>query len=157
MSTENSVSFTMSSKQPCFQCVRPVVEDFARGLGLGEKVVFYLTLVLDELITNIQSYGYLDLREHFIHVDLSMCEKTHILTIRITDDARAFNILEAPDPELDLPLEERIKPVGGMGIHLVKQKMDDISYSRVDDHNVLVLRKKIDAEEFARCNACGAK
>lgn len=157
MSSASVISFTISSKQPCFHCVRPRVEDFAQKAGLGPKVIFYLTLVLDELITNIQSYGYLDLNEHFIKVDIALCPQSDVMTIRVEDDARPFNILEAPEPQLDLPLEERDRPVGGMGILLIKKKMDEIGYERVNGHNVVTLKKKINAEEFAGCDTCGEK
>ncbi len=140
----NSISFQMTNKQNCFRCFQPTVEEFGVEHGLPMKIVFHLTLCLDELITNIISYGYADFDEHPIDVTIAL--DSDIITVRIEDDSEPFNILEAPDPELDVPLEERKRPIGGMGIHLVKNMMDDINYRREKNRNVLVLTKKVREE-----------
>ncbi len=59
------------------------------------------------------------------------------ISIVISDDGVPFNPLECPDPELDVPLEER--EVGGLGIFLVKNTMDGVRYERRDGRNVLTL------------------
>lgn len=140
-----SISFRMTNKENCFQCFQPKVEDFGASHGLSMKVIFHLTLVLDELITNIISYGYADFDEHPIDVIIGW--KDNAISVRVEDDAQAFNILEdAPDPEFDVPLEEREKPIGGMGVHLVKTMVDEISYERADGKNILSLKKYISKE-----------
>lgn len=138
---EKSISFTLTNKQQCFQCFQPIVEEFGAANGLKSKTVFHLTLVLDELITNIISYGYADHDEHPIEVSISLDRGT--LRIRLEDDARPFNILEAPEPELDLPLEERARPIGGMGVHLVRNMMHNITYKRENGKNILLLEKQL--------------
>lgn len=135
----NTISFRMTNKENCFKCFQPRVEDFGMRHSLPPKVVFHLTLVLDELITNIISYGYADFDEHPIDVTISI-EGT-VLTIRVEDDSEPFNILEAPEPELHLPLDERVKPIGGMGIHLIKNMVHGIEYRREEGKNVLTLSK----------------
>jgi len=142
--TYHSTTFRMTNKQKCFQIFRPQVEEFGQRYGLSQKQVFNLTLVIDELITNILSYGYTDLEEHFIEVTLGIDGDRLIIEIR--DDAEPFNILEAPEPELDLPVEERVRPVGGMGVHIVKKLMNCIEYRREDGRNVLRLEKDINDE-----------
>ncbi|WP_229591595.1 SpoIIE family protein phosphatase [Pseudodesulfovibrio sediminis] len=136
-----SISFRMTNKDNCFKCFQPKVEEFGNAHGLHPKIVFHLTLVLDELITNIISYGYADFDEHPIDVSISI--DGDILTIQVEDDSTPFNILDAPPPELDVPLEERGKPVGGMGIHLVKNMVHHIDYKREGGKNVLTLSKNI--------------
>jgi sigma-B regulation protein RsbU (phosphoserine phosphatase) len=138
-------SFRMSNKMNCFKRFQPEVEEFGLTHGLSPRCVFHLTLTLDELITNIISYGYADFDEHPIDVTISL--EGDSVTIRVEDDAEPFNILEAPDPELEVPLDERTKPIGGMGIHLVRTMMDHIEYAREDGRNILLLRKRI-------CNDC---
>lgn len=135
------VSFKMTNKMNCFKCFQPKVEAFGTANDLPMKVTFHLTLVLDELVTNIIDYGYADFDEHPIDVTISLEGET--VTIAIEDDAEPFNILTAPEPELDTPLEDRTKPVGGMGIHLVRNMVDDIKYKREGDRNILLLTKKI--------------
>lgn len=137
----NVISFQVTNKMNCFKCFQPKVEAFGEANNLPMKVIFHLTLCLDELITNIIDYGYADFDVHPIDVTLSL--NGDIITIRIEDDSEPFNILEAPEPELDKPLEERNRSVGGMGIHLVKNMMNHIDYTRENDKNVLVLNKNI--------------
>ncbi|WP_272699141.1 SpoIIE family protein phosphatase [Desulfovibrio sp. Fe33] len=139
--TRHSITFRMSNKENCFKRFRPKVEAFGAEHGLHPKIVFQLTLILDELITNIISYGYADFDEH--PIDATVALEGDLLTIMVEDDAEPFNILEAPEPELELPLEERSKPVGGLGVHLVKSMVQDIHYKRENGKNVLTLNKDI--------------
>jgi anti-sigma regulatory factor (Ser/Thr protein kinase) len=143
--TKHVTSFQMTNKMNCFKRFQPEVERFGQAHGLPPKAVFHLTLCLDELVTNIIDYGYADFDEHPIDVTITLEGETVI--IRLEDDAAPFNILEAPDPELHLPLEERTKPIGGMGIHLVKNMVDTIQYVRKGGRNILLLHKRI-------CNGC---
>jgi anti-sigma regulatory factor (Ser/Thr protein kinase) len=143
--TKHVTSFQMTNKMNCFKRFQPEVESFGLAHGLPPKSVFHLTLCLDELVTNIIDYGYADFDEHPIDVTITLDGDR--VNIRIEDDAQPFNILEAPDPELDIPLEDRLRPIGGMGIHLVKNMMDRIEYTRADGKNILLLQKNI-------CNEC---
>jgi anti-sigma regulatory factor (Ser/Thr protein kinase) len=104
-----------------------------------EEFKFQLDLVLDEMVSNVIRHGLKDSNEHRILVNLS-CDGDD-LTVEIQDDGVAFNPLEAPVPDTTKPLEER--PIGGLGIHLVRQIMDDLSYRRHDGKNYLVMRKKL--------------
>lgn len=139
--TKDMISFRMTNKENCFKCFQPKVEEFGAAHGLHMKIIFHLTLVLDELITNIISYGYADFDEHPIDVSISLDGDE--LIIRVEDNSEPFNILEAPAPELDVPLDEREKPIGGMGIHLIKNMVHGINYSRENGKNVLVLNKNV--------------
>lgn len=139
--TKDAISFRMTNKQNCFKQFRPRVEEFGIKNRLHPKIVFHLTLVLDELVTNIISYGYTDFDEHPIDVTIGL--NADILTIRVEDDAEPFNILEAPAPELTIPLDARTKQIGGMGIHLVKNMVHGITYTREEHKNVLTLTKNI--------------
>ena len=73
-------------------------------------------LVLDELVTNIIKYGFDDAREHQIRVEMEV--GVDLLTISVEDDGKPFNPLEAPSPNLDLPIEDW--PIGGLGVFIVK-------------------------------------
>lgn len=143
------VSFEMTNKQKCFHIFRPKVEEFCERNNLPSKVIFNLTLVLDELVSNIINYGYADFDEHPIKVELSL--DRDMLTMRIEDDAQPFNILEAPEPELDKPLEERARPVGGMGVHLVKNMVNCVEYKRQNGKNIVMLEKRINNEDCCTC------
>ena len=98
-----------------------------------------INLVLDELVTNIIDYGFDDTGRHEIRVTMAVEGGT--LTIEVEDDARAFDPLAAAPPDLTLALEDR--PVGGLGIHIVRTVMDTVEYQRRDGHNILTMRKTI--------------
>jgi sigma-B regulation protein RsbU (phosphoserine phosphatase) len=115
------------------------VAEFAEQHGLASELVYRVNLVLEEIITNVISYGYEDSSEHEIFVRLSW--KDPRIEIEIKDDGRPFNPLEAPQPDIGKPLVER--QIGGLGIHLVRKMMDDLEYRRESDKNFLVLKTKV--------------
>jgi len=118
-----------------------VVEEFGKRCDLPPRILYHVSLVLDELLTNIATYGYLDEDRHHVCVGLGQDGEDIVLTVE--DDALPFNILEAPLPDVTLPPEAREKPVGGLGILLVRRLTDSITYERRDNKNVLTLRKRI--------------
>jgi anti-sigma regulatory factor (Ser/Thr protein kinase) len=116
-----------------------LVEAFGRTSGLAEDDITDVSLLLDEFVSNVIKYGYDDAGEHEIQVVVTIDGRS--LTIRIEDDGRAFNPLEAKAPDLTLPIEER--PIGGLGILIAKTPADSIDYERTDGRNILTLRKTI--------------
>lgn len=115
------------------------VEAFAEEIDLPFKVLNTVNLALDEIVTNIISYGYTDDENHEIEIELILLDG--VLTVKVEDDAKAFNPLDQPEPDTDIPLEE--KKIGGLGIHLIKNLMDELEYIRVNDKNVFVMKKNI--------------
>jgi serine/threonine-protein kinase RsbW len=96
---------------------------------------------LEELFTNIVFYAFPDKKEHVIDIKFSL-SSSGILEVMIIDDGKYFDLIEASDEvKLDAALEER--KVGGLGIHFVKQMMDEMSYERKGGKNVVTLRKHI--------------
>jgi anti-sigma regulatory factor (Ser/Thr protein kinase) len=92
-------------------------------------------LVLDELVSNVIKYGNASDRTGAIEVSLTIDGAR--LTIAVSDDGVAFNPLDATPPDLDLPLVDR--PVGGLGIHIVKTLAETIAYRRENGRNQIVL------------------
>ncbi len=99
-------------------------------------------LVFDELLSNVISYAYRDEGEHEISIRIGFSGDR--LSVAITDDGVPFNPLTAKVPDTSLSLEDR--EIGGLGIHLVRNLIDDISYHRRIDKNVLTLVKQLDSE-----------
>ena len=97
-----------------------------------------LNLALEEILTNIISYGYTDNREHEIKVRLSV--QPGEVKAEVEDDGQPFNPLAAPEADTTQSLEERT--IGGLGIHLVRKLMDGLEYKRQGDRNLLTIRKK---------------
>ena len=96
-------------------------------------------LAIEELVTNCIKYGYSDSNEHLI--DVAMMVADGQLIMYVTDDGRPFNPLEAPVPDLSLPLEER--PIGGLGLHLLRTMSDSMTYERRGNLNCLTLVKAL--------------
>jgi sigma-B regulation protein RsbU (phosphoserine phosphatase) len=117
-----------------------LVDGFVEKHGLPEKLAFNLNVCLDELITNIISYGYEDEEPHEIGVEFVYDGREFVT--RIFDDAKQYNpFTEAPVPDLDLDVEDR--PIGGLGVFLVKEFMDETDYTHADGRNTTTLRKTI--------------
>ena len=102
-------------------------------------LVYQVDLVLEELIVNTVNYGYDDDARHEIEVTLTSDED--VFTVEIIDDGHVFNPLsDAPEPDLDAGIEDR--PIGGLGIHLMRVMMDDVHYRREENKNHLTLIKR---------------
>lgn len=116
------------------------VEQFAAAHGVSDGTVFAVNLALEELVTNTISYGYPNGGRHVIHLRLDL--EGEQLRIAIADDGRAFNPLDKEEPDhLDAAVEDR--PIGGLGIHLVRKLMDEVRYERRDERNHLSLTKRL--------------
>jgi anti-sigma regulatory factor (Ser/Thr protein kinase) len=116
-----------------------LVEAFGEAEGLQPESVFNVNLALDEVITNIIRYAHDDGRQHPIVVRLAIDQG--VLTAHVEDDGRAFNPLEAPVPDIGASIDER--PIGGLGIHLVRSVMNSVEYRREDGRNVLTMKKRL--------------
>ncbi len=115
--------------------------EFAAVHQLAPSVLYDLNLALEEAVTNIISHGYSDHREHEILVRIRV-ESGEVIA-EVKDDAPAFNPLTAPDADVTTPLDERT--AGGLGIHLMRKLMDEIEYQRLEDGNLLIMKKNIEA------------
>ena len=136
---ENKLSFELKNKLSELDTLEEKVHGFSGHLGLTEKSNCKINLVLEELFTNIVSYGYSDDSEH--EIQFTITHENGNLTIQIEDDGIPFNPADASDPDLECILEER--KIGGLGIHLIKKLMDDVLYQRCGEKNVLILKKDI--------------
>ena len=116
-----------------------IAERFGAEHQLSNDDVMAINLALDEVLMNVIEYRYEDDGDHEITV--TMAVEDGVLTIEVEDDGRPFDPLQAPPPDLDLPIEER--PVGGLGIHLVRSMMEAVEYQRRGGRNILTMRRTI--------------
>ncbi len=117
-------------------------EKFAQENGLPEKTILASRLCLEEVLVNIVSYAFDNNQEHMIHVHAEV-KDDQTLKIKIEDDGIDFNpLVMVPEPDIDTDIENR--PVGGLGIHLVKSMMDQVTYERIGEKNILTMIKKLD-------------
>ena len=111
------------------------LEQFAEGKTIPPGTLQKLYIVFDELLNNIISYGYEDNGKHEITVEVDYSDDE--LAVTIKDDGIPFNPFKGDDPDTSLSLEDR--EIGGLGIHLVKEMMDEVSYLRSTDTNIVRL------------------
>ena len=117
------------------------VEAFCALHDLGDDIAHAVNLSLDELLTNTMTHGAAAGDPLQIQVLFSLSGDT--LTVQLSDTGTAFDPSEAPAPDLESDVEDR--PVGGLGLHLVRELMDSLSYRRQDGRNELTLTKRLGA------------
>ena len=121
----------------------PVLAEFVDGLceelGIDVLTAMQLNLAMEEAVVNVMDYAYPAETEGEVVVD-AMAENG-LLQFTITDHGTPFDPTSKAEVDTTLPAEER--SIGGLGIHLIRKIMDEISYERAGDNNVLTLKKKI--------------
>lgn len=115
------------------------VEKLATEWKLSPAISMNINLVIEEAFSNIVFYAFKDKGKHEINISISLQDKK--LTIEITDDGMSFNPLLQNTPDTSLPAEDR--PIGGLGIFLISQIMDEMHYARKGKRNILTLNKSI--------------
>ena len=113
------------------------VQQFCDDASVDKETQFALDLSLTEWVTNILNYGAL-LPEGKIEIHLRVNGSE--LRARVEDGGKSFNPLDRPEVDIGLPLD--VKPIGGLGIHMVRKLMDETVYERCNDKNVLSLTKR---------------
>ena len=108
---------------------------FSEHYGIPERVRLKMNVVFDELLTNIISYAYHDDQPHDVEIKVELSADR--LKVSMVDDGLPFNPLGIEAPDTELGLEER--EIGGLGIHLVRNMMDKVSYRRRIDKNVITV------------------
>ena len=117
------------------------IEVFLSTAVVPAKFIFEINLSVDELVSNTIMYGYDDGDEHTISVAVQWVDSQ--VQVTIEDDGRAFNpfLPTAVPVDVRAPIEDRA--IGGLGIHLVTEMMDQVGYVRVDGRNRITLRRDI--------------
>ena len=117
------------------------VTAFGEAQNWPPDMSFQVELALEEICVNIVNYGFEgDGDNHAIEIVVD--SEPDSLTMEIIDNGRAFDPLtETPEPDLDSAVSDR--PIGGLGVHLVKSFMDELLYRREDGRNHLKMVKRL--------------
>lgn len=107
--------------------------------GIDMMVSMNINLAVEEAVANVMKYAYQKGTTGEVWVNATVTDG--LLTISITDCGAPFDPGDKKDPDINLPAEER--PIGGLGIFLVRQLMDTVTYQRADGKNILTLTKII--------------
>jgi anti-sigma regulatory factor (Ser/Thr protein kinase) len=109
---------------------------FLEDLGVEAETVSAVALLVEEAVVNVFRYGFENEGVHVVHVTLEP-HPTHVL-LGFQDDGREFDPCSVPPPDLAVPCEDR--PIGGLGIHLMRNLADRMEYRRTAGQNHLTLR-----------------
>lgn len=135
------LEITLTNRTTELQRLAMELERFAQSHRIPERDLHALSLALDEVVTNTISYGYDDQETHEIRVGVTLANGR--LSAEVEDDGRPFNPLTAPPPDLTGTVDER--PVGGLGVHLVRSLMEQVDYRRESGKNHLIMSKRLSA------------
>jgi anti-sigma regulatory factor (Ser/Thr protein kinase) len=134
------------------QHIRQYIEETAKAIGASREAIDDLVLAVDEAVTNIIIHGYGDDAHQDltnsstngrVEIQVSACQEKVIVTLR--DNAPPFDPTAVPKPNLELPLEKR--PIGGLGVFLIRSSVDEFQYRRLPQggNELILIKRKSDA------------
>ena len=103
----DSVSLELKNSLSELSTLGSSLEQFGEALGISSKILFEISLSIEELFSNIVSYGYTDDAVHWIKLTISY--EDQMLVIRLEDDGIPFNPLRAEEPDCECPIERKKK------------------------------------------------
>lgn len=118
------------------------VEEQLAHTGCDTKALMQVQMAVEEIYVNIANYAYSpSAGMATVRVEVEKQAELEQAVITFIDRGVPYNPLEREDPDVSLSAEER--PVGGLGIYMVKKSVDSVEYKHKDGENVLILRKRL--------------
>ena len=119
--------------------VNQFVEEICEELGLGMELQMNLNLVIEEMVSNVIFYAYP--KEKSEEIELTAESDGKELTFVLSDKGKEFDptMKEDADPNIN-PMD---RDIGGMGIYIVKNIMNEVTYQRLEGKNLLTMKKEI--------------
>lgn len=116
------------------------IDDFIRSklevAGCPMKTLMKIEIIVDEICGNIVRYS----GASFIRV--SFCkDEDNTVTLTFTDDGKPYDPLSAKEPDISASFDDR--PIGGLGVFIVRNIMDKLSYQNKNGRNILTAKKKL--------------
>lgn len=115
------------------------IDTISEELNLPTEISFNIHLAIEEAVTNIIMYAYPKDEEH--ELTLTVRQLDNRIIFKIIDTGKEFDPTKQPDADVTLSLEER--PIGGLGIFLIRRIMQSVEYRRVGNKNILTMVKII--------------
>jgi sigma-B regulation protein RsbU (phosphoserine phosphatase) len=113
------------------------IEDICAEEGIDEMTLLGINLALEEAVVNVVNYAYPEGTVGDIEMEVNADEKA--ITFILRDHGKPFDPTAAKEVDITLSAEER--QIGGLGIHLIRNYMDEVKYDYCDGQNVLTLVK----------------
>ena len=119
------------------------VTEVCEAVGLSQPDIMKMKVAMEEAVVNVMNYAY----PPDTHGDVTIEAASNDVRLKFTiiDSGKPFD--PTVKAEVDTTLSAKERPIGGLGIHIVRQFMDSINYERVGDLNVLTLRKKLNIKD----------
>ncbi len=121
--------------------VQEFIGQMLKEAGCREDIYLNVELAVEEVFVNIASYAYPG-REGTVEIEAQITDEPAGIRIVFSDDGIPFDPLKKEDPDITLSAEER--QIGGLGIYLVKEMMDEVHYRYEDGRNVLTVIKYLE-------------
>lgn len=116
------------------------VEEICESLSLSPETTMNINLALEEAVVNIIMYAYPPLEAHNILLKVTITDQQ--LIFLLTDNGLSFDPTQMKDADITSSIEDR--PIGGLGIFLIRSIMNEVSYQRLDGQNQLTMKKNIE-------------
>ncbi|MGX8713348.1 MAG: SpoIIE family protein phosphatase [bacterium] len=134
---ENRHSLLLSNDVQEIPKLAEFIDGIAEANGIDMSTSMSLNLAMEEAVVNVMKYAYPEGTRG--DIDITSTVYGGSITFTISDSGVAFDPTVKSNPDVTLGVDER--PIGGLGIHLVRQIMDSIHYERKDNKNILTLKK----------------
>ena len=131
---------TIAAAVENIETVTEFVNEQLEAYDCPMKVQIQIDVAIDELFSNIARYAY-NPEVGIATVQVAVVEDPLSVVITFIDNGIPYDPLKKEDPDITLSLEDR--PVGGLGIYMVKKTMDDITYEYKDGKNILAIKKNL--------------
>ncbi|HAO30755.1 MAG TPA: ATP-binding protein [Treponema sp.] len=131
---------TLTATDENLSAVNDFIHEAAAPFNPPEATMLKVDLAVEELFVNIAHYAYAPDTGN-VTIECSVSESPATISISLIDSGIPYNPLEKEDPDITQKLEDRA--IGGMGIFLTKQYMDNISYNYTDGKNKITIQKKL--------------
>ena len=117
------------------------VESELEKYGFSLKIILQFNLVVEELFVNIASYAYKENESGKCKIIIEYDKKKQEVKISFEDNGIKFNPLEKEDPDTNTEIQDM--QIGGLGIYIVKESMDNVEYKYENNKNILILNKNV--------------
>jgi len=134
--TMNKQTVKIDAEQNELDKVLDFASDFLTKAGFPMKTITSVNIAIEEVFVNIANYAY---KPEKGYADIDFDEYADKVIITFKDSGKPFDPLKKSDPNIEATADER--DIGGLGIFMVKQLMDNVIYQYKDNQNVLIITK----------------
>lgn len=133
-----SQNITISNTQEEIQLAILSLEHFAHTNEIPNNIIERINAIINELLLTIIQNSFPKNKQGKINITLMLFD-TGKLAIKLINKGKPFNPFELASPQYNSP--SKYKNIGSLGLHLVRKCMDEYSYKRSIDHNIIMMSK----------------